>query len=121
MSAVRLLKLVSGEDLIGIVTKTEDVAIEIYQPCRMMLVANMEGMDYGLAPFMLDPDDNTIQINPAHIVYSAKPDEKIRQAYMEHIRDAWAWKSFKAQRPELQNQALTAAIDLSQTPSTTIH
>lgn len=83
---IRALKLVSGEDIIGVVSNTEH-NITIENPIRLMMVpmSNPQSQpSFGFAPFPVYATGSTnfkLTISKSHIIFDIEPDQEFINQY----------------------------------------
>lgn len=73
---IKILKLVSGEDIVAEVERKEDVYV-LKKPHR--LVFAREGL--GSMPMCPFAKSETYEIAAAHVVWEAEPEDEIRNSY----------------------------------------
>jgi predicted P-loop ATPase/GTPase len=73
---IKLLKLITGEEIIADVTETQD-ALELKTPVRV--VFTQEGV--GMVPYTLLAKSDIISIKNQHVIYVAEPDIEALNAY----------------------------------------
>jgi hypothetical protein len=73
---IRLLKLVSGDDIISAVEETADTFI-LHNPTR--IVATREGI--GLAPMNPFLASKQFEISKSHVVYTGELEDEVRNGY----------------------------------------
>jgi len=90
MSDVQIVKLTSGEELIGKVTETDlegRQLVQIEKPAVVMLIPDQkeEGkFGIGLAPYAPYAEGNVIPIFPNHIVSIFSPAKTLLNEYNQH-------------------------------------
>lgn len=80
---IQILKLTTGEELIGDVTITADKA-KIDKPCILQLVpsrTNPEQTMMGLFPYAVYTEDHSITIDQKQIVWIEKPVKDLYNQY----------------------------------------
>lgn len=89
MANVKVIKLSTGEDLIGqILDSDESKAVAIANPCQIVVKPkeNAEGTFLlGLAPWAPYSKDGVVPIVPSHIVAAFTPDDTMEGEYWKRI------------------------------------
>lgn len=73
---IKLIKLITGEEIIANVTEQQD-ALELKTPVRV--VFTQEGV--GMVPYTLLAKSDVISIKQQHVIYEAEPDVEALNAY----------------------------------------
>lgn len=84
MSNIRILKLVSGEEIIGNVTDNGLLTYSIKNGVIVALVpsrANPQQPSIGLAPWLPYAENDTVLIHKQHVVYEAEPIQEMVNNY----------------------------------------
>lgn len=80
---IRVLKLTTGEELVGEVTVTDENT-HLKNPCIVQLVpsrANPEQPMMAMVPYAITVDGHKIQIKNSHIVWSGEPVKEVYNQY----------------------------------------
>lgn len=92
MAAVRILKLVSGDDVIGIIDEAEvdggKKVLSLKAPCYVMMrVVDKEQDEYalGLAPYMPYAMNSVIGIVPRHVISVCDPNDQLMELYKQRF------------------------------------
>ena len=81
--AVKSIKLISGEEIVGVVHDISDGAVEVQGPFS---VARTMGSSYILVPWMASSEENSIvTINAISVCALMPPSEEFLEAYVKVI------------------------------------
>jgi hypothetical protein len=84
VSAVKTFKLVSGEEVIGIVKEETPVNVTLESPRVMVIQPTPQGVQIGLAPVLFGArNQRTLVINLASITTSADADIDMQKNFLE--------------------------------------
>ena len=82
--AIKILKLVNGEDIIS---EIENYEITLNNPARLMMFPTESGgMGVGLVPWCPYSDKEKFKIDPVHVITEVEEDdvpEELRNEYIE--------------------------------------
>jgi hypothetical protein len=81
---IKIVKLVTGEELIGDVTDTTRGEVVIDQPCAIQLMPNRADPSktmMGLIPYASYTEDFRITVNIEKVVWQEKPSAEIYNQY----------------------------------------
>lgn len=118
--SVRIIKAITGEDLIGFIDDSLKSTIRIYAPTKLVLLNTQKGFAYDLIPMPIDRLDSFVEMRRSHVIYAIKPQDKLAEQFLESIRRRLAWLNFCAQDSETQAAAVSASIEVQQT-SASVH
>lgn len=79
---IKLLKLVTQEDVIADVLDENEVTYELKNPARIVLTQQGVAM-IPLAPF--SKQGKSISVNVQHVVYEGEPEQELYNAYNERF------------------------------------
>ena len=92
MSDVQVVKLTTGEDVMGRVTEVEladhGKVLKIDRPTAIILRPKDEAgtqFGVGLAPYAIYAENHSIMIMPAHVVAIFPPDGKLKDEYISKV------------------------------------
>ena len=91
---LRVYKLIDGQEIIAEWFSGDDAGM---LKDSFILMPNMtpQGMSIGLMPLLMFSDDDCIDVQPEHILYSYNPDKRLKGMYEQ------ALTQFKAKRSGL--------------------
>ena len=78
MSDVKLIRLVSGEEIVGTVTYDPNELLEYSIKDALCLVSGGEGR-IGFIPFMAYCDDKEVRISEKHVLFTANPLDEVKE------------------------------------------
>ena len=94
MAAVRILKLVTGDDVIGIISEAEidkdRKVIEVKAPHFIMMRPKKDSDNeyvLGLTPYAPYAKNSTIAIIPTHVISICDPNEDLWNEYKKRFAD----------------------------------
>jgi hypothetical protein len=77
---ITLIKLTTGEEIVGEVVESTADGVKLKNCLAIMLRPSPEGISYGFMPWgSLTKDDKVI--SKQHIVYSAQPTDELKNGY----------------------------------------
>jgi hypothetical protein len=83
MSELRILKLISGEEIVGeILTDTEN-SVTIQDPCTLGLMQSPTGPRLNMMPMLLFSEQKKVQLQKSHILYTVTVAQEIQNKYNE--------------------------------------
>ena len=83
MSELRILKLISGEEIVGeILTDTAD-SVTIQDPCTLGLMQSQNGPRLNMMPMLLFSEQKKVQLQKSHILYTVTVAQEIQNKYNE--------------------------------------
>ena len=92
MSDVQIVKLTTGEDIMGKISEyelpDEGKVLKIEKPVAIMLRAKDErGEQFGvgLAPYAVYAENHTITVMPTHVVALFSPEAKLKEEYLSKV------------------------------------
>lgn len=81
---VKVLKLVSGEEIIGKVKK-ENGKYHIEDPLKIIMVPSGNGIGMALAPYVPYTTNEKIDINEEHVMLEIEPMEDLKSGYISEV------------------------------------
>lgn len=80
MSDIRLIKIITGEELLGEVVIESDSELTIKNILAVMVNPSREGISYGFIPWgSLSKADRTL--SKSHVICSALPNDDVLESY----------------------------------------
>lgn len=79
---IQVVKLITGEELIGDVTT--DSRVTIKNPCMLQMVpsrSNPEQVGMALAPVAMHIEEHAINCKPEHVLWTANPVKELYNQY----------------------------------------
>jgi|694.fasta_scaffold15083_3 hypothetical protein len=84
MSDVRLFKLITGEDFVGVIKDQDQNNIHIENPCLLGLAMAANGKPgLNMQPMLMFSEDKSVKISRDFIIYIAGVDINIQNKYNE--------------------------------------
>lgn len=83
-SNIKLLKLISGDEIIGEVLSETNIEVVIKNPVRVVIMpskANPQTPTVGFAPWAEFSEDKQFSIHKAHVIVSMKPVQEFINQY----------------------------------------
>jgi hypothetical protein len=116
---VRLFKLSSGDEIVGVPYGTMDEKhLAIMHPAKLLLTGTDRGMAHFLAPFSFDPKYPVVAVAVSSIVYTMVPAPEIRRAYNSQVVHMTGWQAFAEQNDEKKALASQAVVERSENGNT---
>lgn len=82
MANIRVYKMVSGEEVIGVEVSNDDFSYTVKEPASIMMQQQPDGkVGVGIAQFMPYAADKKVVINRAAVAASADPAEAMENEY----------------------------------------
>ena len=80
---IKYLKLVTGEELVTewIEDKHDDAEVKLKNPLGILMSQTEKGFNIQLVPYGSMADKETILVNHKNIVFTAEPEQKLRNQY----------------------------------------
>ena len=80
---IKYLKLVTGEELVTewIEDKHDAVEVKLKNPLGILMSQTEKGFNIQLVPYGSMAKDETILVNHKNIVFTAEPEDKLRNQY----------------------------------------
>ena len=80
---IKYLKLVTGEELVTewIEDKHDSVEVKLKNPLGILMSQTEKGFNIQLVPYGSMAKDETILVNHKNIVFTAEPEDKLRNQY----------------------------------------
>ena len=79
---IKIVKLITGEELIADVTGSEIITLS--KPCALQMVPSRKDPDQpmmGMFPYAAYTEDHSIEVDRSRIVWSAKPVKELYNQY----------------------------------------
>ena len=79
---ITVMKLITGEELVGDVTQGDKVTIQ--HPCMLQMVptrANPEQVSMALVPVAMHIENHSFTLNPEHVLWMHKPVNELYNQY----------------------------------------
>ena len=84
MSELRILKLVSGEEVVGEITSDSADSVTIQNPCTLGIVPTQSGGPrLNMMPLLIFSEQKKVQLQKSHIVYEVSVAQEIENKYNE--------------------------------------
>jgi len=83
MSDVKLIRLVSGEEIVGTVTYDQNELLEYSIKDALCLVSGGEGR-MGFIPFLAYCDEDEVRIAAKHVLFTANPVDEVKAQVVEY-------------------------------------
>ena len=80
---IKVLKLVTGEELIGRVECQTDIDITISSPRVMRMYQTEQGISAGLVPWLMTAPDAQVDIKSSHIMTSVDCPKDVEDSYLQ--------------------------------------
>ena len=119
IGAVRIIKLTSGDEIVGTINlMPAGPHLIIDYPAKLLLTGTPEGMGHFLSPFSFDMANPRIAVDMTAIVYVMRPAPAIMEAYHQQVRASRRYAAFAAQPEDQKAAAADAARQLRSSPMT---
>ena len=84
---VKVLKLVTGEEVVGRVSKMSNGLISLDQPLMFQSIPIKKGEDWSgtLVPWLKTSIDDKAEIPPEHILFEGNPTKEVERYYLSTI------------------------------------
>ena len=84
---VKVLKLVTGEELVGRVKRNSNGSIILDQPLMFQSIPTKQGEDWSgtLVPWLKTSLDGMMSIPPEHILFEGNPTKEVERYYLSTI------------------------------------
>ena len=84
MSELRILKLISGEEVVGEITADTSDSVTIKNPCTLGIMQTQTGQPrLNMMPMLLFSEQEKVQLQRAHILYAVSVAQEIENKYNE--------------------------------------
>jgi len=84
MSELRILKLISGEEVVGEITADTSDSVTIQNPCTLGIMQTQTGQPrLNMMPMLLFSEQKKVQLQKAHILYTVSVAQEIENKYNE--------------------------------------
>jgi hypothetical protein len=83
MSELRILKLISGEEIVGDLADESSESVTIQNPCSLGIMQSQTGPRLNMMPMLLFSEQKRVQLQKAHIVYIVSVAQEIQNKYNE--------------------------------------
>ena len=84
MENIKLFRLVTGEDFVGVITDQDGNYYYIENPCLLGLTMAANGKaGLNMQPMLMFSEDKTVKISKSHIIYVTSVDINIQNKYNE--------------------------------------
>jgi hypothetical protein len=83
MSELRILKLISGEEIVGDILSDVGDIVTIQDPCTLGLMQSQAGPRLNMMPMLLFSEQKKVQLQKSHILYSVTVAQEIQNKYNE--------------------------------------
>ncbi len=81
--STQVLKLITGEEIIGKVLEDNEEYISLSNVRSIELVENDDGLSVRLYPYMYSSQDAELDFEYEHIITYCLPDEELEKTYLE--------------------------------------
>jgi hypothetical protein len=83
MSELRILKLISGEEIVGDLADESSESVTIQNPCSLGIMQSQTGPRLNMMPMLLFSEQKRVQLQKTHIVYIVSVAQEIQNKYNE--------------------------------------
>jgi len=84
MDNIKLFKLITGEDFVGVLADENDSHYHIKNPCLLMLSMAPNGKaGLNMQPMLMFSEDKEVKISKSHILFNTSVDINIQNKYNE--------------------------------------
>jgi hypothetical protein len=83
MSELRILKLISGEEIVGDILSDTADGVLIQDPCSLGLMQSPTGPRLNMMPMLLFSEQKKVQLQRSHILYTVTVAQEIQNKYNE--------------------------------------
>jgi len=83
MSELRILKLISGEEIVGDILSDTADGVLIQDPCTLGLMQSQTGPRFNMMPMLLFSEQKKVQLQKSHILYTVTVAQEIQNKYNE--------------------------------------
>jgi len=83
MSELRILKLISGEEIVGDILSDTADGVLIQDPCTLGLMQSQTGPRLNMMPMLLFSEQKKVQLQKSHILYTVTVAQEIQNKYNE--------------------------------------
>lgn len=79
---IKILKLITGEEIIGEITTEEDSLVTLKNPLAIVIRPSQEGFTFGFMPWCsLMDGERLVSIGLSNIITMGNPTDEVRNAY----------------------------------------
>ena len=83
MNELRILKLISGEEIVGEITNESSENVTIQNPCSLGIMQSQTGPRLNMMPMLLFSEQKKVQLQKSHILYTVTVAQEIQNKYNE--------------------------------------
>lgn len=83
MSELRILKLISGEEVVGEITAETSDTTTIQNPCTLGIMQSQTGPRLNMMPMLLFSEQKNVKLQKSHILYTVTVAQEIENKYNE--------------------------------------
>jgi hypothetical protein len=84
MSELRILKLISGEEIVGEILSDTTEGVLIQDPCTLGIMQTQTGQPrLNMMPMLLFSEQKKVQLQKSHILYTVTVAQEIQNKYNE--------------------------------------
>jgi hypothetical protein len=84
MSELRIVKLSTGEEILGNIVEKNGVAYRIEHPCVLGIMMGPNGKaNLQMQPMLIFSDQKVVEINREHIIYEVSVANELKNKYNE--------------------------------------
>lgn len=83
MSELRILKLISGEEVVGEILSDAEDSVTIQDPCTLGIMQSQTGPRLNMMPMLLFSEQKKVQLQKSHILYTVTVAQEIQNKYNE--------------------------------------
>lgn len=83
MSELRILKLISGEEVVGEIIQDTADSVTIQDPCTLGIMQSQTGPRLNMMPMLLFSEQKKVQLQKSHILYTVTVAQEIQNKYNE--------------------------------------
>ena len=81
---LRILKLITGEEIVGNITERISGLISIENPCLLAIAMGPNGKaSLQMQPLLIFSQQKVVEFNPNHIIYNVTVAQEIKNKYNE--------------------------------------